>query len=63
MYGATTGDSVIMALIIDDGVASRGHRTNIFSNDFAYTGIATGSHPTYTTMAVMTYAGDYVDMA
>ena len=62
MYGSTTGDNVIMSLIIDDGVANRGHRTNIFKTDFAYCGIATGSHPTYTIMSVITYAGDYVDM-
>ena len=33
-YGATVARDAVLALIVDDGVASRGHRCNIFSADF-----------------------------
>jgi len=38
---------VIMSLIVDDGVPSRGHRTNTFKNDVTHVGIANGGHFTY----------------
>ncbi len=62
MYGSTTGDDVIMALVIDDGVLSRGHRTNIFNADFGTCGIATGPHTKYDPMSVIGYAGTYITM-
>lgn len=58
-YGNDEGRAVIIQLIVDDGVPSRGHRTNIFSTKFHVVGIACGPHKTYTTMCVQTFAGDY----
>ena len=43
-YGAVTGLTIIMDLAIDDGVSSRGHRTNIFNKDAKLVGIATAPH-------------------
>ena len=61
MFGSGNGDYVIMMLLIDDGVHSRGHRTNIFNGAFGVCGIATGPHTVYTTLSVITYAGSYTD--
>jgi uncharacterized protein YkwD len=56
--GYTTGEDMIMALIIDDGVPSRGHRLNIYSSSFKYVGIGTlGTHPTYKNFMALDYAG------
>ena len=53
----------VVQLIIDDGVPSRGHRKNIFTEGFKYLGIAEGPHPKFGSMQVQTFAGGYVDKA
>jgi uncharacterized protein YkwD len=47
-----------LQLIIDDGVPTRGHRTNIFKDSFKFLGSASSTHGTYGTETVIDYAGD-----
>ena len=56
-YGTVGGRAIVLQLIIDDGVASRGHRRNIFSTNFGTVGSATSTHKTYRTETVIDYAG------
>ena len=60
MYGAQSPVEVIVDLFIDDGVSNRGHRVNIFKQDFTQTGIFTCPFKgQLESMNVLTYAGKY----
>jgi uncharacterized protein YkwD len=59
-YGDATGREIVCSLLIDDGVPSRGHRTNIMSRDFTQTGVAYGTHTRYRTTCTITYANGYI---
>ena len=50
-----------MQLLIDDGVSSRGHRTNLMSKASNLSGVASGPHALYDGMTCVTYAGSYDD--
>ena len=41
--------------MIDDGVPSRGHRTNIFLADYKMMGAYSGDHKAYETCTVVNY--------
>ena len=60
-FGDFDGKEMVLQLIIDDGVSDRGHRTNIFSSSWAYTGIASGDHAEYTSMACQDFAKTYTN--
>jgi len=55
MYGSSDPLRILSAFLVDDGVASRGHRTNILKGAFAYTGLYTGKwRGTYQTVVAYT---------
>ncbi len=58
-YGDYEARQIVIALLIDDGVADRGHRKNILDPKFRCAGVASGKHPTYKTMCVIDFAGAY----
>jgi len=60
-FGPDDAREIVMQLIIDDGVAGRGHRTNIFKQEFTVVGISVGLHPKYGNMCAMDFAGGFVD--
>lgn len=62
-YSQRTARGVVLALIIDDGVRSRGHRKNIFNPKFNYAGAAFGPHGRYRTVCTIDFAGGYAERA
>ncbi|MBW4057150.1 MAG: CAP domain-containing protein [Proteobacteria bacterium] len=55
-YGPEGPRNLVMQLIVDDGVANRGHRINTFSPSFRTAGIACGPHPRFGNMCVVDFA-------
>lgn len=53
------GSLVIIQLIIDDGVKTRGHRKNCFKEDYKLIGICDGEHKQYGTLCVFDFAEEF----
>jgi len=60
-YGARDAREVIANLMVDDGVADRGHRRSLLDPRWRYVGIACGAHSGYGTMCVLDFASNYRD--
>ncbi len=53
-YGATDPADIVRQLIVDDGVADRGHRRLLYDASLRYAGVSCGAHPVYRYMCVVT---------
>ncbi|HYG81088.1 MAG TPA: CAP domain-containing protein [Pyrinomonadaceae bacterium] len=62
-YEVTTARQVVIGMIIDDGVANRGHRRNIFDANLHVAGININNSPPHGSKCVVTYAGGFTDKA
>lgn len=60
-YGWHDARSIVMSLIIDDGVRSRAHRRNLFGANFRVAGLAAGAHAQAGTVCVLNFAGGFVE--
>jgi uncharacterized protein YkwD len=62
-YGQRTARDVVAAFIVDDGVAGRGHRKNLFNEAFHVMGVDCGPHSVYGTTCAITFAGGFRENA
>ena len=58
-YGSTTARDIVVRLLVDDGIESRGHRKNLLSKDFTSTGVGYAPHTVYRYECVIDYAGGW----
>jgi uncharacterized protein YkwD len=52
---------VVIQLLVDDGVPSRGHRRNLFNPDLHQAGAGVAPHREYRTVCVIDYADGFVE--
>ena len=60
-YGYSDARTIVVTLIVDQGVPDRGHRRNIFCRAFKVAGAACGPHSRYGSMCVIDFAGAFSD--
>ena len=60
-YGENPARAVVIQLLVDDGVADRGHRDNMLDPKWGAAGVACGPHRRYRQMCVMDYAAAYAE--
>lgn len=56
-YGNSSARQIVVFLLIDDGVKSRGHRENLLNPKLKLVGVSAGKHPVYGSVCVMDFAG------
>jgi uncharacterized protein YkwD len=60
-YQNDSAREVVIGWLIDDGVATRGHRRNLLSSNYRYLGVCIGARGSYGSMCVLTFAGEYAE--
>ena len=60
-YGSRDARAIVVRLIVDEGIAGRKHRANIFNKTYRVAGIAAGPHARFGAMCVMDFAGDFIE--
>ena len=58
-FGPTTAEEIVVGLLVDDGVADRGHRHVLFERELFFAGVGCGPHPTYGATCVIDYAAAF----
>lgn len=60
-YGPDKARTMVMQLVIDDGVPDRGHRKSLFTPAYRAAGVACGPHPRYGSMCVIDFAAGFTE--
>lgn len=61
IYTIETAREIVIGMIVDDGVANRGHRRNVFNPDFHVAGIAVVDSEKHEPKGVVVFAGSYFE--
>lgn len=63
IYDIRTAREMVIGMIIDDGVANRGHRRNIFSDTYRVAGVSISDAAANPSRGVIVYVGGFTDKA
>ena len=63
IYDITTARQMVIGMIIDDGVATRGHRRNIFDTTYRVAGVAISDAAANAARGVIVYVGGFTEKA
>jgi uncharacterized protein YkwD len=55
-YGESSARGIVLSLLIDDGVPSRGHRNIVLDRNFTRAGVSAGTHRQYGEMCTIDFA-------
>jgi uncharacterized protein YkwD len=58
-YGSEDAKMALYTLAIDDGVSNRGHRKNLFNENFSEIGICMANHNKFKKAVGIIYRGKY----
>lgn len=58
-YGHDVPREVVIAFLVDDNIADRGHRKNLLDPAIRFAGAACGPHQRYRVMCAIDHAGDF----
>ena len=56
-FGWPNAREIVLQMIIDDGVPSRGHRLNLFNSNYEKIGVSVGKHKTFQCVCVLDFWG------
>jgi uncharacterized protein YkwD len=60
-YGGNTARGVVIQLIVDDGVPSRGHRVNMLNPAYRFVGIGCGAHARFNDTCTLDFATRFIE--
>lgn len=63
IYDIRTAREMVIGMIVDDGVASRGHRRNIFDTTYRVAGVSISDAASNPSRGVIVYVGGFTDKA
>ena len=58
-FGRMSAEEIVIGLLVDDGVPSRGHREVLLTRELFFAGVACGPHPRYEMTCVIDYATSF----
>lgn len=58
-FGRMSAEEIVIGLLVDDGVPSRGHREVLLTRELFFAGVACGPHPIYQMTCVIDYATSF----